>query len=144
MICLFHLLAFWFIGFNIKFLASGICRLCPQLGFSRNLPQAQIPVKRKKETMEKLSSLCMVKKVIEMYTYQLFPFLLRFCVRYKTFHFTPALEECRSVYCSLQTTNLLHALTCAPSILKLKSYVISSVHRMFVVILKIVNPYPLC
>ena len=47
-------------------------------------------------------------------------------------------------YCSLRTTNLTNALTCATPILELNFYVISFVRGMFVIILKMVNSYRLC
>ena len=59
-------------GFNTHSWASGMCRTCIQRGRKENLPQAQIPVKSKKNNGKVIIIISMVNILIDLYTYQIF------------------------------------------------------------------------
>ena len=64
-------------GFNTHSWASGMCRTCLQLGLKENLPQARIPVKKEKKNDGKvILNISMVNILIDLYTYQIFPYRL--------------------------------------------------------------------
>ena len=63
-------------GFNTHSSAFGMCRTYLQLGRRQNLPQAQIPVQKNKTDGKVIIIISMVNILIDLYTYQIFPYRL--------------------------------------------------------------------